>query len=263
MKKQFWDDGGGFFGRWYIEGDDSVEGYLTTPMSLEERTAREIDGILRLVHPRSGAHILDCPCGYGRHCVPLAQFGFNVVGSDINGEMLNAAAQRAKNTSGVRFAQENMLNLTYQDTFDVVLNLFYSFGFFETDEENNRVLRNFYQALKPGGTFMMHTDVNIPRILKGEYKLHEKRKLRSGKQLEIVESYAHDERRMRGQWILIDTESTRHELTPYSHRVYTFEEFAQLCAETGFEDITGYGGWDGSPLSARSEDMIVIARKPA
>jgi hypothetical protein len=44
---------------------------------------------------------------------------------------------------------ENMIDIDYQNEFDVVINMFYSFGFFENDQENEKVLSNFYNALKP------------------------------------------------------------------------------------------------------------------
>jgi hypothetical protein len=62
-----------------MEGDDSLEGFLTTPQTLSMRTAREADGIIRLLSLRPGASILDCPCGYGRHSIPLAKKGFRVL----------------------------------------------------------------------------------------------------------------------------------------------------------------------------------------
>jgi SAM-dependent methyltransferase len=39
--------------------------------------------------------------------------------------------------------------------FDVVLNLFTSFGYFETKQENLQVIENMYNTLKPGGTLII------------------------------------------------------------------------------------------------------------
>lgn len=261
-QKKFWEEGAGFFGKPYMEGDDSVEGYLTTPMSLEERTRRELNGIVKLLDLQPGQAILDCPCGYGRHSIGLAKLGYKVVGCDINGEMLEPALRLAGERPNLRFVKANMLDLSFQDEFDAVINLFFSFGFFESDEENGRNLRNFYDALKPGGKFMMHTDINVPRIVGGTYKLREKRNLKSGKQLEIVESYHRPTKRLSGQWIIHELDGSRRELTPYNHRIYTFEDFADECAAIGFVNIEGYGDWDATTLDNDSEDMIVIAQKP-
>jgi SAM-dependent methyltransferase len=260
--KKFWEDGAGFFGRPYMEGDDSLEGYLTIPLSLEERTVRELDGIVRLMELKPGQRILDCPCGYGRHSIGLARRGFEVLGSDINTEMLEVAVHGAAGVPGVAFFQENMLHLRYTEEFDAVLNLFFSFGFFETEEENQDNLNRFYQALVPGGRFMMHTDINVPRITSGTYRLHERRNLRSGRVLEIRESYDPAAKKLNGQWILLGPNGQRQELPCYRHTIYTFEEFADLCRETGFINVRGYGSWTGLPLMPDSEDMIIVAEKP-
>ena len=108
----------------------------------------------------------------------------------------------------------------------------------------------------------MHTDINVPRITSGDYKLYERRKLVNGKRLEIVESYYPENRRLEGQWILIGLDGARRELPRYSHRIYTAEEFSEICRATGFTNVKTYGDWEGAPLTNASEDMIVVAQKP-
>jgi len=262
QRKKFWEDGAGFFGKPYMEGDNSVEGYLSTPLRLEERTTRELAGVVELLGLEPGGRVLDCPCGYGRHSIGLARRGFRVVGSDINSEMLEQAVKNSQGVSGISFAKENMRFIDYSNEFDAVINLFFSFGFFESEEDNDQTLRNFFNALKPGGKFMMHTDINVPRITSGDYKLYERRKLVNGKHLEIVESFYPEDKRLKGQWILIETDGARRELPQYSHRIYTAEEFAESCRAAGFTNARAYGDWDGTPLTNASEDMIVVAQKP-
>jgi ubiquinone/menaquinone biosynthesis C-methylase UbiE len=261
--KKFWDDGAGFFGRGYMEGDNSVEGFLSTNMNLQMRTDREVEGVITLLNLKSGDRILDCPCGYGRHSIALARRGFEVVGSDINSEMLAPALQTSEGKNNISFVKENMQNLTYQEEFDAVTNLFFSFGFFETEEENNDVVRRFYDALKPGGRFLMHTDVNVPHLESTHYKFHETRNLVTGNKLEINERYDAANQRLYGQWTLISPAGIRKELTPYKHIIYTYESFAKICREVGFIKIKGYGDWDGTLVRNDSEEMMVVAEKPA
>ncbi|MFL6282684.1 MAG: class I SAM-dependent methyltransferase [Pyrinomonadaceae bacterium] len=257
----WYDDGAGFFGKKYMEGDDSFEGFLMSPQTLAVRTGHEVEGIERLLGLRPGDAVLDCPCGYGRHSIALAQRGYKVLGSDINQEMLNAAYRNVNGTGNIQFARENMLHLDYRDRFDAVINMFLAFGFFDTDEENERVLSNFHRALKPGGRFLLHTDVNVGRITCGQYKFHENRHLRSGRTLEIVESYDPERKRLNGQWILIDSAGAREELPPYSCRIYTAKEITEICRSVGFASVCLYGGWGGEDLEDESEEMIVVATK--
>lgn len=258
---QWWEDQGGFFGRKYIEGDDSLEGFLAAPHTLRMRTEREVDGIVRLLGLAPGAAVLDCPCGYGRHSIALARRGFKVMGSDINQEMLAVAEQQANGTGNLRFSRENMISLKYRGEYDAVINMFLAFGFFEGEGENLQVLENFRAALCRGGSFLLHTDVNVSRLVSGTYKLHETRSLQSGRKLEIVESFDRDRKRLNGQWILIGADGAREELPPYSCRIYTAEELATMCHWAGFDNVRFYGDWDGRELAPDSEEMIVVARR--
>jgi ubiquinone/menaquinone biosynthesis C-methylase UbiE len=262
LPKAWFEDGGGFFGQYYIEGDNSVEGYLQNPMTLEQRTQQEIDGVVKLLDLQPGDRVLDCPCGYGRHSKELAMRGYEVVGCDINHEMLEPALNAARELSNVKFVRENMVRLQFSEEFDAVVNLFFSFGFFDSDDENDRVLSNFYRALRPGGKFIMHTDINVPRIVSGTYKLQETRQLKSGRQLEISETCDMQNKRLNGTWSLLGPDGTRQELRPYTAAIYTLEDFTEMCEKAGFRNVRGYGDWDGRALTSESEDMIIVAEKP-
>jgi cyclopropane fatty-acyl-phospholipid synthase-like methyltransferase len=260
-QKEWWEDGGGFFGHGYMEGDNSNEGFLSNPMTLAERTRQEVDGVVKLLELQADQRILDCPCGYGRHSLELAKRGFQVVGVDINREELTRARRAGDNLTNTRFQKEDMRLLKFSEEFDAVINMFYSFGFFKTDEENFQVLRNFFSALKPGGKLLMHTDVNLSRVLEGEYKFAEKRHLHSGRVLQIVDTYDPESKRINGKWTLIDENGMVEELAPYSVRVFSLEEFAIWCYEAGFKEVNGYGSWQKTKPTSSSEEMMVVAEK--
>ncbi len=257
----WWSEEYGFFGSFYMDGDDSKEGYLIEKrQTLAERTKSEVDGVIKLLSLKSQASILDCPCGYGRHSIELARRGYEVTGSDINSVHLQKAANDAKtNSIDITFNKESMLDLKYTSQFDAVINMFYSFGFFDTDDENEKVLKNFFDALKPGGKFLMHTDVNLPRILLGKYKEDEERNLVTGKTLRVIDSYDPETKRINGAWI-IKSEGKK-EKKDYSVRVYTREEFEQLCRKVGFSSVSTYSNWHGDEYSENAEDMIIVATK--
>jgi SAM-dependent methyltransferase len=204
---------------------------------------------------------LDIPCGYGRHSISLVKQGYAVTGSDINTCHLEFAEKEAKkNSAKVKFVKENMLDIDYNSQFDAVVNMFYSFGFFGKEKDNFKVLQNFFKALKPGGRFLMHTDVNIPRIISDQYKFNETRTLQNEKKLKIVENYNSKTKRMNGSWTLVDKKGIE-KRKDYSVRVYTKDEFIVLCQRVGFKLCRAYSGWDGKPYSKKSEDMIIVATK--
>lgn len=257
---KWWDESAGFFGEFYMYGDASVEGHLVAKkLSLDERTMYEVSGVVRLLKAVQSESILDVPCGYGRHSIELAKRGFSVHGIDINAVHLNAASKQANSANlKIQFTKQCMLDLSLNDQYDAVINMFYSFGFFDTDEENMQVLRNFKQALKPGGRFLMHTDVNIPRIAAGTYKTDEARHLPSGDMLHIQDRYNATTKRIEGVWRIEKDRSITEKA--YSVRVYDEDEFKAMCLQAGFSSCVSYGDWHGNPYhTTDSEEIIFVA----
>lgn len=260
----WWAEDGGFFGDFYMEGDASVEGYLAAQrLSLSQRTQREADGVSRLLGLGQGSAVLDIPCGYGRHAIELATRGCEVIGVDLNGTHLERARQAALTRwpggkEGPRFEQADMLTLDYVERFDAIINMFLSFGFFPTDEENLQTLRNFRNALRRGGKFLMHTDVNVSRIQSGQYKTRERRQLQSGRTLLIDELYNPITKRIEGSWTIEGCDTRRKD---YSVRVYETSEFSEMCVAAGFQRCEVFGSWDGGTNTKESEEVIFVAHR--
>jgi cyclopropane fatty-acyl-phospholipid synthase-like methyltransferase len=193
-KRNWFDPEYGFFGKFYQKGDQSLAGYLSgVPQTQVQRTKEEVEGVIRLLNLQLGSPVLDCPCGIGRHSVELVRRGCLVHGVDINPEQLSEALKEMDNfpRGSLRFHHDTMLSLesVRSTSFDAIINMFFSFGFYDTDEENRIVAKNFFDLLRPDGKFLMHTDVNMARIRNGTYKLTETRRLTNGESLDIMESY--------------------------------------------------------------------------
>jgi SAM-dependent methyltransferase len=262
-QKKWWESDGGFFGDLYLEADNSLEGFLDKHQDLEERTRQEVEGVIRLCDLKHDNSILDCPCGYGRHSLKLAQMGYKVTGTDINDRFLSICNQllKEKKLTNCRFVKKDMRFLDYSNEFDVVINMFYSFGFFDTEEENKKVLQNFYNALKPGGRFLMHTHITLPKILNGKYKRHEIRTLKSGNKLELFRDYDSKTKRENGQWFLLTKDGSKKASSTYSVRIYDKNEFIQMCSDVGFSQVKTYGDWNGGSYYDLSPLLIVVATK--
>lgn len=116
--------------------------------------------------------LLDLACGRGRHAVYLNQRGFDVTGVDISPE--NIAYARPFSNERLRFLVHDM-RLPFQvPPFDYILNLFTSFGYFQTEEENFQTIRALSEVLKPGGRLVidfMNTDKVIRDLLPREVKV--------------------------------------------------------------------------------------------
>ena len=138
---------------------------------LNERTPEEVERIVELLELKSGAEILDCPCGHGRISNPLAERGFRVTGLDTTELFLERArGDAAARGVEVEYVHGDMRELPWRERFDGLVNWFTSFGYF-SDEENKTVLRQFHDALAPGGRLVLETQ-NIARILLDPQPVH-------------------------------------------------------------------------------------------
>lgn len=97
--------------------------------------------------------ICDLACGKGRHAVFLNKKGFQVLGLDIAPDSICEAKKNENNS--LSFAVHDMRQTLGSNRFNAILNLFTSFGYFDSLKENNKVLNNIYNALKPGGTLVI------------------------------------------------------------------------------------------------------------
>lgn len=258
--REWWESEGGFFGQKYMEGDNSLEGFIPGKKEdLIQRTKREIEGIITLAKLKEGSKVLDVPCGYGRHSIELKRRGFQVTGIDINEEHLTKARDEEEK---IDFLKKDMRNIGKENynKFDIVINMFYSFGFFKKEEDNKKVMKEFYNALKNNGKLLLHTDVSPEMFGQGKYRFGEERTLSNGKKLVIEETYNAHTRRIEGSWTLI-SKNKKEKLTPYSVRIYSKQEFESLAKESGFAKVTFYGSFKGNVFTSDSPELIMIAEK--
>jgi SAM-dependent methyltransferase len=100
--------------------------------------------------PKS-AHILDLPCGKGRHSVYLNSLGYEVTGGDLAKNSIDSAKKFENDR--LKFIVQDM-RCPFDNNYDAIFNLFTSFGYFEKDKEDLLILENFKQGLKKGGFFV-------------------------------------------------------------------------------------------------------------
>lgn len=255
----WWSEESDFFGSLYLEGDDSIDGHLGhTKLDQKARTIREVEGIKTLLRLKPDDKILDIPCGAGRHSLLMAELGFDVIGVDINKVHLSEAERKRHSKSvNCQFVNQDMRSFKFINKFDVIINMFYSFGFF-SDHENREVLKNIKNALEEGGKFLMHTDVNLSRVHAGTYKFKECRMLKFGGKLLIEEAYDSKTSRIKGKWTIISGDQER--ASTYSVQVYTVEQFKELCLAAGFSRCDAYGDWNGSDYNDESEEIVFVAQ---
>lgn len=228
------------------------------PVFTLERDRQEVARLIDILGLPAGARILDVPCGQGRHAHLLAEAGFRVDGVDLSTELLARAQARGVGRS-LRYRRGDMRRLPPEWTgrFDSVLNLLTSFGFFADPTDDRRVILEFARVLRPGGTLIWHggsRDGVMARFLARDW-------------WETSDGTVHAQERhfdalsgiltVESRWSGAESAGRRQ----HRIRLYTATRLAELCADAGLIVEEAYDGWSDRPLSRRSSEMLLIARK--
>lgn len=108
-----------------------------------------IKRLLAHLNPKPGSRMLDVACGKGRHSRILAEENFDVTGIDISIDSINSA--KRNETENLHFYLHDMRLLFWVNYYDYAFNFFTSFGYFNTQRENDDAMRTIAASLKPSG----------------------------------------------------------------------------------------------------------------
>ncbi|MCC5919306.1 MAG: class I SAM-dependent methyltransferase [Cyclobacteriaceae bacterium] len=112
-----------------------------------------IDNLESYLGFKKGERALDLACGNGRHSLYLHSKGLQVTGLDL--AKRNISQLQSLDIEGLSFYRHDMRKSLDLPAQDYVFNLFTSFGYFDTDEEDISVLRQVCRWLKPDGTLVL------------------------------------------------------------------------------------------------------------
>jgi SAM-dependent methyltransferase len=242
--------------------DDSYWRDLYPFMFSDKRLAAadgEVEQIIRLTKPR-GKRVLDLCCGPGRCSAALAKRGFAVTGVDRTRYLLDKARARAKSARvKIEWIEQDMRDFVRPNTFDLVLSMFTSFGFFDDKGEDLRVLGNIFANLRPGGACLIDVmgKERLARILVATAS----EALADGTRLIQRHEIFDDWTRIRNEWILI--RKGRAKSFKFHITIYSGQELRDRMEQAGFRDVRLYGDIGGSAYGPKAERLIAVGRKPA
>lgn len=222
-----------------------------------KRAQQECSDILALIKAPVKT-VLDLACGPGRHVAGFAQQNLTVVGVDLSGYLLNRAAHHIDQKSlNATLVQADLLAYEPSQTFDLITNLFSSFGYYESPDDNQKLLNLAYQWLNPSGSLVL--DV----FSKEQAAMH----------IEPVHCTEYDNGDVRferpvltdnlsvynNEWILVrDQKAHRWQ---YQHYVYSATELNQMLKQAGFKNVEIYGSFSGDDYDMEAERLVMVAKK--
>ena len=215
--------------------------------------------------------ILDLACGYGRHSIALAKKGYDVTGIDYSKRFIEIAESEAlKQKTRATFLAGDIRRLNFKNKFDLVINMFNSFGYFDDESDNLLTLENIIKALKPNGRFFLDLN-NTARLFlsvavkgklnkkKGLLVTSRKDKLSNGLVVTVKNEF--DLINMSCEMIRSWKEKNKNSISRAKIRLYTFPEIKLMLESVGFRVIKVWGDLDGSPFATMSKRMMILAEK--
>jgi 2-polyprenyl-3-methyl-5-hydroxy-6-metoxy-1,4-benzoquinol methylase len=225
-----------------------------------ERSAAQVEFLIAELGLEHDQRVLDLPCGHGRHSVELARRGLRVVGVDLNDAPLEMARAAARDAGvQVDLRRVDMREIEFRSEFDAVLNLWTSFGYFESEADDRLVLERIWRALRPGGALVIET-INLFGVLR-RFQPRAWHELPDGRLLLEERAFDPWKGRMHSSWTLLERSGERIGMA-FASRAYTLAELATMLAAAGFDVERAWGDYQGSDYGVDSRRMIVLARRP-
>lgn len=193
-------------------------------------------------------YVLDLACGQGRHSKYLNSLGYKVTGIDLSEKSINNANKYS--SESLNFEVHDMRDV-YKNKYEVVLNLFTSFGYFEDDNDNLKVVETIKASLNHNGIGVIDF-MNSPKVIKNlipkntyignEITFNLNRDYSNGfinKHIEVLD---------------------QNKIFKYKERVraYTFEDFRLMLSNAGLDLIDCFGSYNLEPYKEEDSDRLIL-----
>ncbi|HEY1951834.1 MAG TPA: class I SAM-dependent methyltransferase [Gemmatimonadaceae bacterium] len=235
-----------WFEEWF--GEDYLRIY-------QHRDEQEAEHVIELIAANLPGHavnrVLDLGCGAGRHTKVLVERWWTV-GLDLSLALLRQARRESPEAPYVR---ADMRELPFADgSFDLVVNLFTSFGYFDDDREHTRLLSCVRTAMRAGGTLVIDF-LNASQVRRDLVPYDER--VENGITIEQWRTITPDDRYV--EKIIRLREKERE----YIERVRLLSpaDLEKMLTTAGFEVVRLFGDYSGDGWSETSPRTILFASR--
>ena len=222
-----------------------------------EIAEEQVEKLLDLV-AFEGSTVLDLACGPGRHSTALAKKGLHVTAVDLSHFLLEKARERAiAEKVDVEWVREDMREFARPEAFDLVINMFTAFGYFDDKEDDLKMLRNIYTSLRKGGTFVI--DILGKEWVAEQFLPTTSEELDDGRILVQMHEVFDDWTRIRNRSIVIEDDKAT--TFNFYHTIYSGQELKDRLHQVGFGEVTLFGDLDGNEYGVDANRLIATTWK--
>jgi SAM-dependent methyltransferase len=240
--------------QWFETWFDTPYYHLLYSNRNDDEARNFVSHLMKHLHLPPGSRVLDVACGKGRHSRYMAQLGYDTTGLDLSAHSIAEAKKDAH--PNLRFEVWDMRKVYREGYYDLVVNLFSSFGYFDADADDQAAIHAMAADLRRGGTLVLDymNPEYIAKIIKprdiidrGTVQFHLQKRIEGGfikKEIDFIADGQdnHYEERL---------------------KLIKPEQFQKLFAEAGLTIMETFGDYNLSgPFSpAHSPRQVMIAVK--
>ncbi len=236
---------------WFQDWFNTTYYHLLYDYRDEQEAEFFMENLLRFLKLGESDLILDLPCGKGRHSLFLNSRGYRVVGADISENSI-AHARHFENQR-LRFKIHDMRD-PLGEKFKAIFNLFTSFGYFEKEETNSLVLKNFKNALVEDGRLVIDF-LNLNKVK--EELVPQQEIAKSGIEYKIEKSITE-------HFIIKDIEvNDRGRVLHFQEKVQALDlkKFERYSSEAGLKIAEVFGDYSLGRYSEKDSDRLILVMK--
>lgn len=211
-----------------------------------------LDNIIKNININNG-RILDVACGKGRHAKYLNHLGFNVTGIDLSKNSIEFANKDSN--ENLKYFVHDMRSVFKKNHFDLVTNLFTSFGYFENQEDEQTTINAMSNNLKEGGLLLIDF-MNVKKVI-SSLVTSESKEI-DGIKFLIERKY--DENHIIKKIIIKDQDSDLN--FQEKVRALTLYDFDVMLKKANMKIVDLFGDYSLNEFNAIDSDrLIIISRK--
>ncbi len=242
---------------WYESFFSGINCEMWEKAPTKEWTDAEVRFLMEVFNLPEDSHILDLPCGTGRHSIELAKKGFHLTSVDISEEFIYGLKKKVEEQQlDIEIIHGNILSLKLKGIFDGAFCLGNSFGYF-----NFPGMETFAEkvstSLKQGAKWIINTGLMAESFLAKFIK--EKKYELEGLTMEISNDY--DEWNSCLLTTLTYTKNGKQEIHQFKHHVYTVAELIRLLKKYNLKTIALYNSTDKTAFKLGDAQLYLVAQK--
>ncbi len=234
---------------WFKNWFDSPYYHILYKNRNEKEAKSFIDNLINYLQIPNKSKVLDIACGKGRHSIYFNKKGMDVTGIDLSQNNINFAKKKENIT--LKFAVHDMRRIFKKNKFDIAVNLFTSFGYFENNEDEKKSLDAMAKNLKAGGILIIDF-MNIKKITNSLVK-YEKKKINDVK-FEINRSF-------KDNYIIKDivfSDKGKDYRFQEKVKALTLTDFSKLIYQAQLKIINIFGNYKLEDFNALKSDRLII-----